>query len=241
MHLPIQALREAAGNMSSAAASKASKPKVQSGFSDVSHVAAAASHLVARMIPAQIVRERPKDGAHSAAALAGAAAANARCIRSGISLVAFALKRSDSRQGVLVALQSVLQLLRCPATANSLHQLLLHLRLPPFHPSLDLNPPRVNVHLLPLHPTVRRAPPPPIPPRSLSAEPLSFLLLLAGHSPVRPLRLHLESFLCAKAMRPHHHLPVSGKMAPCCLVNTPPTAVQGWRLSLMHLQLLRQL
>ena len=70
MRLPIQAVREAAQNMAPSS-SKKTKPSAQPDVTDVAHVAAVASHLVSRFIPAQIIRERPRDGAHSAASLAG--------------------------------------------------------------------------------------------------------------------------------------------------------------------------
>ncbi len=70
MRLPIQAIREAALNATSPS-SKKTKPRTQPDLTDVAHVGAVASHLVARFVPAQIVRERPRDGAHSASALAG--------------------------------------------------------------------------------------------------------------------------------------------------------------------------
>jgi hypothetical protein len=70
MRLPIQAVREAAQNMAPSS-SKKTKSSTQPDVSDVARVAAVASHLVSRFIPAQIIRERPRDGAHSAASLAG--------------------------------------------------------------------------------------------------------------------------------------------------------------------------
>ena len=70
MRLPVQAVREAAASFKTPA-SKHTQPRPQSGPLDFAHVAAAASHLVARLIPAEVVRERPRDGAHSAGALAG--------------------------------------------------------------------------------------------------------------------------------------------------------------------------
>ncbi len=70
MRLPIQAVREAAQNMAPSS-SKKTKSSTQPDVSDVARVAAVASHLVSRFIPAQVIRERPRDGAHSAASLAG--------------------------------------------------------------------------------------------------------------------------------------------------------------------------
>jgi hypothetical protein len=72
MLLPVQAVREAAASMNPSTKKSKPAPVASTGLSDVAHVAAAASHLVARMVPAQVVRERPRDGAHSASALAGA-------------------------------------------------------------------------------------------------------------------------------------------------------------------------
>lgn len=75
MLLPVQAVREAAASMNPSSKKPKASAAASTDFSDVAHVAAAASHLVARMLPAQVVRERPRDGAHSAAALAGERAA----------------------------------------------------------------------------------------------------------------------------------------------------------------------
>jgi hypothetical protein len=72
MLLPVQAVREAAASMNSSSKKPKAKAVASTDYFDVAHAAAAASHLVTRMVPAQVVRERPRDGAHSAASLAGA-------------------------------------------------------------------------------------------------------------------------------------------------------------------------
>lgn len=71
MLLPVQAVREAAASMNLSSKKPKTNAAASTLFSDVAHVTAAASHLVSRLVPAQVVRERPRDGAHSAAALAG--------------------------------------------------------------------------------------------------------------------------------------------------------------------------